>query len=164
MPQISQLAEVYASQLFWLLIFFGAIFVVVGLGMVPKVQATIDARDEKIAADLKAAEQARESADVLEEAYRTGIDKGRSEASTLTTAAKADAAKATEKSIAKADQSIAAKTDKATAKIAEARSSALAEIEVIAGEAARAMVERVTGLNVDEKAAREAVAKELAHG
>jgi F-type H+-transporting ATPase subunit b len=164
MPQIDQIAEVYSSQLFWLLIFFGAIFIVVGLGMVPKVQATIDARDEKIAADLKAAEQAREAADVLEETYRVGIDKGRLEASTLTAAAKSDAAKATEKSIAKADQAIAAKTDKAAAKIAEARASAVAEIEVIAGEAARAMVERVTGLNVEEKAAREAVAKELAHG
>jgi F-type H+-transporting ATPase subunit b len=145
-------------------IFFGAIFVLVGLGMVPKVQATIDARDEKIAADLKAAEQAREAADMLEESYRAGIDKGRSEASKLTTAAKADAARATEKSVAKADKAIAAKTDKAAASIAEARASALAEIEVVAGEAARAMVERVTGLNIDEKAAREAAAKELAHG
>ena len=52
----------------------------------------------------------------------------------------------------------------AAAKIAEARATALAEIEVVAAEAARAMVERVIGLNVDEKAAREAVAKELAHG
>ena len=164
MPQISQLAEVYSSQLFWLLIFFGAIFVLVGLGMVPKVQATIDARDEKIAADLKAAEHAREAADVLEETYRTGIDKGRSEASVLTNAAKSDAIRATEKSVAKADKAIAAKTEKAAAKIAEARASALAEIEVVAAEAARAMVERVIGLNVDEKAAREAVAKELAHG
>ena len=164
MPQIDQIAEVYSSQLFWLVIFFGAIFVLVGLGMVPKVQATIDARDEKIAADLKAAEQAREAADELEEAYRAGIDKGRSEASTLTNAAKSDAARATEKSIAKADKAIAAKTEKAAAKIADARASALAEIEVVAGEAARAMVERVTGLSIDEKAAREAAAKELAHG
>ena len=164
MPQIDQIAEVYSSQLFWLLIFFGGIFVFIGLGMVPKVQATIDARDEKIAADLKAAEQAREAADVLEETYRTGIDKGRTEASALTNAAKSDAVRATEKSVAKADQAIAAKTEKAAAMIAEARASALAEIEVVAAEAARAMVERVIGLNVDEKAAREAVAKELAHG
>lgn len=164
MPQIDQIAEVYSSQLFWLLIFFGAIFVLVGLGMVPKVQATIDARDEKITADLKAAEQARAAADVLEETYRTSIDKGRSEASTLTVAAKSDAAKATEKSIAKADQAIAAKTDKAVAKIAEARAAALAEIEIVAGEAAGAIVQRVTGLKVEDKAAREAVAKELAHG
>jgi len=164
MPQIDQIAEVYSSQLFWLVIFFGAIFVIVGLGMVPKVQATIDARDEKIAADLKAAEAAREAADGLEETYRVGIEKGRTEASTLTAAAKADAARATEKSIATADKSIAAKTEKAAAKVAEARAAARSEIEAVAGAAAQAMVERVTGIKVEEKAAREAATKELAHG
>jgi len=164
MPQIDQIAEVYSSQLFWLVIFFGAIFVIVGLGMVPKVQATIDARDEKIAADLKAAEAAREAADGLEETYRVGIEKGRTEASTLTAAAKADAARATEKSIATADKSIAAKAEKAAAKVAEARAAARSEIEAVAGAAAQAMVERVTGIKVEEKAAREAATKELAHG
>ncbi len=164
MPQISQIADVYASQLFWLLIFFGAIFVVVGLGMVPKVQATVDARDEKIAADLKSAEEARAAADTLEEVYRTGVDKGRAEANNLAAEAKADAVRATEKAIAKADKAIATKVDTAAAKIAEARAAALAEIEGVAAEAAQAMVQRVANVKVDADAARAAVAKELVRG
>ena len=164
MPQIAQLGEVYASQLFWLLIFFGAIFVVIGLGMLPKVQATVDARDAKIEADLKAAEGAREHADTLEEAYRAEMDKSRGEATRLAAEAKAEAAKATEKSVAKADKAIVAKIEKAAAKIAEARSAALAEIEAVATEATQAMVTRVAGLNVDASAAKTAVAKELANG
>lgn len=164
MPQIDQIADVYASQLFWLVIFFGAIFVIVGLGMLPKIQATIDARDEKISADLKAAEEARTAADELEEVYRNGMDKGRAEATKLTADAKSDAIRNTEKAIAKADAAIAAKTDKATAKIAEARASARAQIEGVAAEATQAMIERVAGLNVDAAAARAAVAKELANG
>lgn len=164
MPQIAQIGEIYASQLFWLLIFFGAILVVIGYGMLPKIQATVDARDAKIAADLKAAEGARESADALEEAYRGGIDKGRAEASKLTADAKAEAAKSTEAAVAKADKAIVAKIDKAGSKIAEARASALAEIEAVAADAAQQMVSRVASLNVDAGAARSAVAKELAHG
>ena len=164
MPQISQIADVYASQLFWLLIFFGAIFVVVGLGMLPKVQATIDARDEKIAADLKAAEAARAAADSLEEVYRAGMDKGRGEANSLAAQAKADAIRATEQSVARADKAIGAKVDKAAAKIAEARAAALAEIENVAAEAAQAMVQRVAGLEVDVNAARAVVAQELVRG
>ena len=164
MPQISQIADVYASQLFWLLIFFGAIFVVVGLGMLPKVQATIDARDVKIAADLKAAEAARAAADALEEVYRAGIDQGRAEANKLAAGAKADAIRATEQSIAKADKAIAAKADKAAAKVAEARAAALSEIESVATEAAQAMVERVAGLRVETQLARAVVAKELVRG
>ncbi|MBA4353454.1 MAG: ATPase, partial [Novosphingobium sp.] len=42
MPQIEQLATTYASQVFWLLVFFGIIFFVIGRGMVPKVMATMD--------------------------------------------------------------------------------------------------------------------------
>jgi F-type H+-transporting ATPase subunit b len=164
MPQIDQIADVYASQLFWLVIFFGAIFVIVGLGMLPKIQATVDARDEKIASDLKAAEDARTAADALEEVYRTGMDKGRTEASKLSADAKADAIRNTEKAVAKADKAIEAKTEKAAAKIAEARAAALKEIEAVAAEAAQAMVQKVAGLKVDAGAARTAVAKELANG
>lgn len=68
MPQISQLAATYASQIFWLLLTFGIVFVVVGLGMVPKIQGTIDQRDRTVADDLAAAEQARGAADAAEDA------------------------------------------------------------------------------------------------
>ena len=164
MPQIAQLGEVYASQLFWLAIFFGAIFIVIGLGMLPRIQATVDARDAQIAADLKAAESARENADALEEAYRERMDKSRGEAARLAAEAKAEAAAATEKRIAKADKALTAKLDKASAKIAEARSSALGEIEAVAAEATQAMAERVAGLKIDAAAARAAVARELVRG
>jgi len=164
MPQIDQIADVYASQLFWLVIFFGAIFVIVGLGMLPKIQATIDARDEKIAADLKTAEEARTAADALEEVYRTGMDKGRMEAGKLAAEAKSDALRNTEKAIAKADKAIAAKVDKAIAKIADARASARSELEGVAADAAQAMIDRVAGLKIDANTARAAVAKELANG
>ena len=164
MPQIAQIGEIYASQLFWLLVFFGAILVVIGYGMLPKIQATVDARDAKIAADLKSAEDARGKADELEEVYRGGIDQGRAEAGKLTADAKAEAAKSTEAAVAKADKAIAAKIEKATARIAEARTAALAEIEAVAAEAAQQMVSRVAGLNVDADTARAVVAKELAHG
>ena len=61
MPQISQLAATYASQIFWMLVFFGIVFFVVGRGMVPKVMATVEARDSQIAADLAAAGAAVDS-------------------------------------------------------------------------------------------------------
>ena len=37
MPQIAQLAETYASQIFWLLLIFGFVYFVIGRGMVPRV-------------------------------------------------------------------------------------------------------------------------------
>ena len=55
MPQIEQIASTYASQIFWLLVTFGALYFFVGKLMVPKIQATVDARDTRVASDLAAA-------------------------------------------------------------------------------------------------------------
>jgi len=164
MPQIAQIGEIFASQLFWLAIFFGAIFVVIGLGMLPRIQSTVDSRDARIAADLEAAHNAREAADALEEDYRQGMDQSRAEAAALAAEAKANAARAAEKSIAKADAALGAKVDAATARIAEARAAALTEIEGVAAEAARELIAKVAGIQVDTAAVRVAVKRELARG
>ena len=164
MPQIAQIGEIYASQLFWLAVFFGLIFVVIGLGMLPKIQSTVDARNDRIAADLKEAETARETADRLEEAYRERMDQGRAEAARLAAKAKAESAKATEAKLAKADKAIGKKVEAAQARIAEVRASALTQLEAVAAEATQALVDRVAGLAIDPATARSAVAKELAHG
>ena len=56
MPQIDQIAATYGSQLFWLLLTFGLIYLVVGRGMLPKIEAPVEGRDARIADDLAAAE------------------------------------------------------------------------------------------------------------
>ena len=164
MPQFDQISEIWASQLFWLAIFFGAMFFIVGRGMLPRIVSTVDARNEKIENDLKVAESVKNDAEVLEETYREELNKGRSEAMQLTSAAKTKAAKATEAAIAKADSAIATKIEKATAKIAESRAAAQGEIETIAAEAATAMVERVSAMKVAPAEARTLVKQELANG
>ena len=80
MPQIAQLAETYASQIFWLLLTFGLVFFVVGKLMLPKVTSTVDARDKSVADDLAAAEAARTAADAAEEAWRTRENAARASA------------------------------------------------------------------------------------
>lgn len=164
MPQIAQISEIFASQLFWLTISFGLIFLVVGLGMVPKIQGTVDLRDSQIATDLATAASARETADRLEAEHRAGLDRSRAEAAKLAAEAKATAAQATEVRVKAADSAAATRLEDASRRIAEARSSAQAEIESVATDAAAAMVARVSGMTVDEGAARAAVRQELVRG
>jgi F-type H+-transporting ATPase subunit b len=164
MPQIDQIAEIFASQLFWLAIFFGALFLIVGLGMVPKIQGTVDARDSRIAGDLQEAATARETADRLEEEYRLAMDRSRADAARVAAEAKAAAAKAAEERVRVADAAAAGRLEEASQRIAAARASAEAEIELVAAEAAQAMVERVAGVTVDPAVARAAVQQELVRG
>ncbi|MEN9683074.1 MAG: hypothetical protein RLZZ427_825, partial [Pseudomonadota bacterium] len=151
----------YASQIFWLLVFFGFIFFVIGKGMVPKVMATVEARDKQIADDLAAAEAARKGSDAEEEAWRVQSVAQRAQAQALIAKAKADAAKASEKSFAKADAKITDRVNKAEAKIAEARAAGLAEIATVASDAAADIAQRLAGLTVDAKAAKAAVKEAL---
>lgn len=157
MPQLDQLSDVILSQLFWLAITLGFIYFVIGRGMVPRIQSTVDRRDRQIGEDLAAAEEARTRADDIEEAYRLAMDASRAEAMKATSAAKQEAALKVEKLVAKASAGNQARLDKAEARIRDARESARAEIALVAAEMAREVVAKVAGLKVDKAEAQRAV-------
>jgi len=161
MPQLTQLGLVYLSQWFWLLLVLAAIFFLVGRGMVPKIEATVDRRDAQIAADLAEAERLREEADAIEEGWRAKINAAHAEAHDLAHAAKDRSLRDTETKVAAADKKLAAEAEKAAQSLDEARRGALAEIENLAADAAREIVAKLTGAKVDETAARAAVAGAL---
>ncbi|MBB3940915.1 F-type H+-transporting ATPase subunit b [Novosphingobium fluoreni] len=164
MPQIAQLGEFYASQIFWLVVFFGLAFFIVGRGMVPKVMDTVAHRDKQISDDFAAAEQARREADVQEEAWRQRENARRAEAQSLIADARAKATLASEKRLGEAQRVIDGKLGEAEARIAQALASASAEIENVATDAARDVIARVAGITVDDGAVRSAVKEKLAHG
>jgi F-type H+-transporting ATPase subunit b len=164
MPQLNQLSDVLLSQLFWLALVLGFIYFVIGRGMVPKIQSTVDQRDQKIADDLAAAARAKAEADESEEAFRLRMDDSRAEAMKTTAAAKQEGAKSTERKIAKADASIQAKLAKAEEKIRTSRKEALANIETIAAELTQDIAGKVAGLKVSRDDAAKAVKAELTHG
>ncbi|BBC99624.1 MULTISPECIES: F0F1 ATP synthase subunit B family protein [Sphingobium] len=164
MPQIAQIAETYSSQIFWLLLTFGFVFFVIGLGMVPKVQGTADARDAKISGDLDAAKAAFARADEAEADYRTRDAANRAAAQATLAKSKSEAAKASEVRLAAADAEVATKIAAAEARIKGASDAAMAEIETVAADAARDMVARISGVDASDDAARNAVKAALAHG
>ncbi len=157
MPQISQLAETFASQLFWLLVTFGFVFFVVGKLMLPKVISTIDQRDQSVADDLASAEAARAAADQAEEKWRAEENAAREAAQKRITDARAKGAAKAEKTLAAANAKIEAKIAEAEARIAEASEAASSEIEAVAAEAAADIVARVSGAKVTAAEAGKAV-------
>ena len=161
MPQISQLPVIFFSQLFWLLVVFGVIFFGIGRGMLPKIQSTVDAREKKIAEDLSQAQAARAGAEETEAAWRARMDSARAEAARLAQEAKQSSARDTEARVKAAADKISLKVESSEAKIREALSAARSEIETVAGDATRLMVERLTGIEVDAKQAASAAKAEL---
>lgn len=157
MPQIAQLAATYSSQIFWLAVIFGLVFFVIGLGMVPKIQSTVDARDAKIAEDLARAKAAFARADEIEEDHRVRENEARAAAQDIVAKAKAKAAKDAEKQLATADKKMAAKIAEAEEAIRASSAAALTEIEAVSAEAAQQMIARISGAQVSQDDAKKAV-------
>jgi F-type H+-transporting ATPase subunit b len=161
MPQLSQLAQVYLSQFLWLAIALGFIFFVIARGMVPKIQATVEAREQRIAGDLEAAQLARVAADETEAAWRARMDTARSEAGRIAQDAKAESGRDAEAKVKAAADKIGLKVEAAQGAIRDSLAAAKSEIEAVAAEAAQEMVRRLTGLTVERKEAAQAVKAEL---
>jgi F-type H+-transporting ATPase subunit b len=161
MPQLAQLPEIFWSQLFWLAVVFGLTFFAIGRGMVPKIQSTVDSREKQIADDLEKAQAARVAADQTEEAWRARMDAARAEAAQIAQEARQASAHDTEAKVKKAADKINLKVETAQGKIRDAVASARAEIESVAAEATRDMVQRLTGITVDQKDAANAVKAEF---
>jgi F-type H+-transporting ATPase subunit b len=164
MPQIEQISDFWSSQVFWLLVFFGVTFVVVGLGMVPKILGTVEMRDNQIAGDLAAAQAARDAATGDEEAWRARENANRAAAQAVIGEAKAKAAKSAAAKLAKAQAKLDARLAEAETAIEAARASAMAEIEAVAADVACDIVARVAGADVKPAAAKAAVKEVMAHG
>lgn len=164
MPQIAQIDATFASQLFWLAITFGLIFLVIGLGMVPKISGTVEARDRRISDDLEAAQRARAAADGTEEAYRLKTEQNRAEALKVTQAAKEASARDAEAKLKAADAEISAKVEAAEAQIRASAQAAMADIETVAAEAAQEMVAKLSGASVSREQAAAAVREAMANG
>jgi F-type H+-transporting ATPase subunit b len=164
MPQIAQIASTYAGQIFWLLIVFGLIYFGIGRAMLPKIEATVDMRQRKVADDLAAAEAARTAADATEEAWRSKMAAAKAEAQAATAEAKTKAALAGEARVKAADTVAAGKIAEAEASIRSAAQAALSSIEGAAAEAAQDMVAKLSGAQVTQAAAVAAVKQAMAHG
>jgi F-type H+-transporting ATPase subunit b len=164
MPQINQLMLAYASQWFWLLLVLGTIYFVIGRGMVPKIEATVDARDRKIADDLAAAHKARAEADDTEVSLQSKSVAARAEAQSIAVAAKAKAAQDAANRLAKADSEIGEKLAIAEKTLNKAREAALSSVQTIAAEAAQDIVAKVSGASVTAANATKAVKAVLANG
>jgi F-type H+-transporting ATPase subunit b len=164
MPQIAQISEIFASQFFWLAIVFGLIYFVIGRSMLPKIEATVDLRDRRIAEDLAEAERARARADEIEELNRVETERSRGEALKVTQAAKDAAARDREARVKASDAETATRVGAAETRIRSAADAAMAEIETVAAEAAQDIVQRLSGAGVSREEAQNAVRAVLSNG
>ena len=140
----------FASQLFWLAIFFVILYVALDRFILPKIKTTIEDRRDRIADDLDAAAQAKADAEAAGEAYEKALAEARAKAHVIA----ADTRKALDAEIAKetaeVEAELASKQEASEAAIRKAKDKAFAEVRGIAATATAAAVEALAGVEITE--------------
>jgi len=146
--------ETYPSQMFWLVITFGFLFVVLWRVAGPRINAAITSRRGAINGAIAEAGKARADAEAAQARYEAAMAAARTKANALAEETRqklnAEIAKAKTEADARAHDAMAA----ADARIASTRETAKAAVGTAARDAAIAIVERLTGdkVSADEAA------------
>ncbi len=152
--------EWYPSQLFWLFVFFTALYLTLSRYILPKLSDTIEKRSNRIAADLDEAARLHAQATESQRALDQRLAQARSKARDTADKAreKADAELVSETN--RADSELEKKLATAEVRIAKLRSAAMKNVEQIAVETADAMVSRL-GVKTSAGELKKAVAAAL---
>ncbi|MDX1574543.1 MAG: F0F1 ATP synthase subunit B' [Kiloniellales bacterium] len=156
MPQFN--FATFPSQIFWLIVCFTVLYFLLARTALPKIGAVLEARQRKIDDDLERATELELQAKEALAAYDAELGKARDQAHTAIREAADEMAAEAEKQQQSLAAKLAADVEAAEDRIAAARKDALAHIQQVANEAARATTARLIGVEVDEAQASAAVA------
>ena len=154
--------ETYPSQIFWLAITFGFLFVVLWRSAGPMISGTLAARRAHINKDLAEARKARGDADAALAAYEAAVAGARTRAAALAEENRKKVSDEIDRSRVEANQSAAAQLAQVEKQIEETRRAARIHIARAAEEAAAAIVERLIGETVTTGEAAQAVRAAIA--
>ncbi|MBT6313359.1 MAG: F0F1 ATP synthase subunit B' [Alphaproteobacteria bacterium] len=147
----------FVSQIFWLVLVFGALYWLMVKRALPKVSKALDARAERIQGDLDRAAKLQRDAEITAETYEAAIAKARDEAREAIRAAQVATVADLDARQDVLSKELAAQASAAEARIAEASKDAMASVREIAVGTAQAAAGHLIGGNVDEAKAASAV-------
>jgi F-type H+-transporting ATPase subunit b len=153
--------ETFASQMLWLTVSFILLFVLLTKFALPRVASILEARRNRIAEDLAAAEQHKAESDAAIVAYEKALADARARAQALATDMRQKQAVQAEEARKALELRLEAKLAEAEKKIAATKTAAMANVRGIATEAAAAIVERLIGKTPDNAYVATAVGEVL---
>ena len=148
----------FPSQLFWLAITFGALYLLMSRVALPRIAGILDNRKAVLDADLAAADASRQQTDAAIAAYEAALAaaKGKAQGIANDTRETIQADLAQKRSAVEAD--LSEKVAAAEARIAATKAEALTHVDDIATETAQTVVTQLVG-DVPTDSVRAAVAK-----
>ena len=147
MPQLNP--EFWISQIFWLILTFGTMYVVLSKFILPKISNNLESRKSQILENIEAAEKQREDSEAKLKEYDEIILKSKSEAKTMFNQTREKALKDIVSKKEVLDKQIDDEINKAEKEIEVLRVSATDKINKIAIETSSELLEKLIGSGVN---------------
>ncbi len=155
LPQMD--VATYPSQLFWLVLTFGLLFIVLWRVTLPKIAGVISDRRSRIEGDFATADKAQKAASEALKSYEAHLAQAKARALVLADENRRKIGGEIEKIKHAADREAQAAMNAAEARIATERAKAGASVIQSAAEAAAAIVARLIGVEVSVQEAADTV-------
>ena len=153
--------DTFGSQLLWLAITFGLLYLIASRLALPRVGGIIADRRARIDGDLADAARMKSEADAAVASYEKSLADARARAQAIAAETRSRAAAETETRRKEIEASLQARLTAAEETVQATRAAAMANVNSIARDAAVAIVARLTGKAPSEDTAALAVKKAL---
>ncbi len=147
MPQLNP--EFWISQIFWLIITFGFLYIVLSKLILPKISANLELRKSQISDNIEAADKQREQSDSKLKEYNEIILKSKNEAKNIFNQAREEAIMGINKKKENLDKQIDEEIKKAEDEIGKLKRNAPEKITKIAIETSSELIKKLIGAEVN---------------
>ncbi len=147
MPQLNP--EFWVSQIFWLTLTFGILYIILSKLILPKISANLEFRKSQISDNVEAADKQREESEAKLKEYDEIVSKSKIEAKNIFNQAREKALKDVSKKKEVLDKQIDGEIKKVEDEIIQLRKGAPTKINKIAIETALELTQKLIGAEVN---------------
>jgi len=147
MPQLNP--EFWVSQIFWLTITFGILYVVLSKFILPKISANLEVRKSQILDNIEAADKQREESELKIEEYEKIVQSSKNEAKNYFKQTREKILKNINLKKDSLDKELNLEVQKGESEIQELRDRASEKINKIAVETTKDLLQQLIGENVN---------------
>ena len=159
MPQLDP--EFWVSQIFWLTITFGTLFLVLSKFILPRISKNLEQRRLQILENIETAEKQREQSEKNLKEFDEIILKSKNKAKELMLAAREKIVFKINEKKTKLDEDLSSEIQKVEKEIIELKLSSPKKISSIASNISNAVIEKLLGTDVNESSVSALVEEEL---
>ena len=147
MPQLNP--EFWISQIFWLTLTFGILYIVLSKLILPKISDNLESRKSQILENIEAAEKQRQNSEEKLKEYEEIVSKSKMEAKSIFNQAREKTLKDISAKKEVLDKQIDEEISKAEQEIKELQSDAAEKINKIAIETSSELIQKLIGAEVN---------------